>query len=120
MKIFNPLTTATSIGVAIRYLITIAGSLLTILGIVGWLTSDQVQELSQKVQDISAQLPGLLAAAGGIIALVMPIYATITKSSTDRAAEVAKEVDKQIPERSPVVIKTPAGVPDIVVPGKGT
>ncbi len=116
----NPLTTATSIGVALRYLITIAGSVLAILGIVGWLTPDQVQELSQKVQDISAQLPGLVAAVSGIVAIAIPAYATITKSSSDKAAEAAKEIDKNLPADAAVIIKTPANVPDIVVPAPST
>jgi hypothetical protein len=116
----NPLTTATSLGVAIRYLITIVGSVTAILGIVGWLTPEQVAELSQKVQDISAQLPGLVAAVSGIVALIVPLYAMATKSSSDKAAEVAKEVDKHIPDSASVTIKTPEGVPDIVVPADAT
>ena len=120
MKIFNPLTTATSLGVAIRYLITIAGSILAILGILGWLTPDQVQALSQKVQDISAQLPGLLAAVSGLVALIVPLYSMATKSSSDKAAEVAKEIDKKMPAESDVMIKTPGIAPDIFVAGKET
>lgn len=117
-KLLSPFTTATSAGVTIRYIITIISSVLTILGILGWLTPDQVQALARKVQEISEQLPGLLAAVSGLITVLVPIYAAITKSSSDKAAKVAKEVDEQIPASAPVTIKTPEGVPDIVVRAK--
>lgn len=106
---FNPLTTATSVGVAIRYAITIAGTILAILGILGWLTPQQVDVLSTKV-------PELLGAIGALVAAIIPLYAALTKSSSDKAASAAKEIDKQIPANSDVVIQTPQGVPDIVVP----
>ena len=111
MKFFNPLTTATSIGVTIRYLTTIVGTLIAILGILNWLTPAQVLELSK-------QVPELFGAIAALIAAFVPLYAIMTKSSSDRAAEVAKQVDAQVPVTAPVVIKTPPDVPDIVVPAK--
>jgi hypothetical protein len=113
---FNPLTTATSVGVAIRYAITIIGAMLTILSIIGWLTPEQLKDLMQKVQDISVQLPGLLTAVAGLITLCAPIYAMLTKSSSDKAAKAAKAIDLKIPLAQDVVIQTPVGQPDIVVP----
>lgn len=94
---------------AIRYAITIAGTILAILGILGWLSPQQVDALSTKV-------PELLGAIGALVAAIIPLYAAVTKSSSDRAASAAKEIDKQIPASAPVVIQTPQGVPDIVVP----
>jgi hypothetical protein len=48
----------------------------------------------------------------------VPIYAAITKSNSDKASEVANVVDAEVPADAPVVIKTPQGVPDIVVAPK--
>jgi hypothetical protein len=114
-KLLSPFTTATSAGVTIRYIITIITSMLAILGTLGLLTPGQVEDVLRKVQEISGQLPALLAAVSGLIAVFVPIYAAMTKSSSDKAAKVAKEVDEQIPASAPVTIKTPDGVPDIVV-----
>lgn len=116
--LLSPFTTATSAGVTIRYVITIISSVLTILGILGWLTPDQVQALARKVAEISEQLPGLLAAVSGLIAVLVPVYAAVTKASSDKAHEVAKKVDEEIPAGASVTIKTPEGVPDIVVPAQ--
>lgn len=110
-KILAPLTTATSAGVALRYLTAMAGSILAILGILGWLSPEQVEALSK-------QVPDLLAAIGGLAAILIPIYATLTKSSSDKAAEAARAIDREVPAQATVLIKTPAGQPDIVVPGK--
>lgn len=115
-QILSPLTTATSVGVAIRYVVTIISSVIAILSILGWLTPEQVQEIARKVEQVSGQVPGLIAAVAGLIALLTPIYAIVTKSSSDKAASAAKEIDKQIPAGEDVVIKTPAGVPDITIP----
>jgi len=105
----NPLTTATSIGVAIRYAATIVGTVITIGGVLNWLTPQQVDELSR-------QVPELFAALTALLTLLIPLYAIVTKSSSDKAAEAAKEIDKQIPPSQDVVIQTPVGQPDIVVP----
>lgn len=110
-KLLSPLTTASSIGVAIRYLTTIAGSIIAILGILGWLTPEQSEALTK-------QVPELLAAIGALVAAAIPLYAIWTKSSSDKAAEVAKEVDKKIPPEATVRIPTPGAAPDIVVTPK--
>ena len=112
-KLLSPLTTATSLGVAVRYVTTILGSIIAILGILGWLTPEQAEALTQ-------QVPVLLAAIAALVSAVIPLYAIWTKSSSDKAAEAAKEIDKKVPASAPVVIQTPAGVPDIVVPPKPT
>lgn len=114
-KIF---TTANSAGVVLRYLGTILGSLLAIAGILGVLTPEEIASITAKVRDISAQLPELLTAIGALMAIVIPTYAAVTKASSDKAAEVAKEVDKLVPPEQTVVIKTPVGIPDVIVPPK--
>jgi hypothetical protein len=108
-KLLKPLTTAAPLGVATRDLVTGIGAILAMLGILGFLTDEQVAELTK-------QAPALLTALGTLIYVSMSIYRALFKSSSDKAAEVAKEVDAKIDPNSPVVIKTPAGVPDITVP----
>jgi len=110
-KILTPLTTANSFGVATRYLTTMATTVVAMLGILGYLSDEQTEALTRSI-------PELLAAASAFVALVLPLYAILTKSSSDKAAEVAKMVDAEVPKQSPVVIQTPAGVPDIVVQAK--
>lgn len=108
-KLLTPFTTAAGTGVAVRYLTTIIGAILAILGALGLLSPEQIEIITREV-------PGLLAALAGLYAAGMVVYATMTKSSSDKAAEVAKKVDAEIAPESPVVIRTPAGAPDIVVP----
>lgn len=119
-KLTNPLTTASSLGVALRYISTIVGSIITILAIVGWLTQEQVAELNRMIEQISLQVPGLVAAISGLVPLIITLYAILTKSSSDKAAAAAKKIDAELPPSAPVIIKTPDGVPDIKVlpPGK--
>jgi hypothetical protein len=111
-KILSPLTTASSLGVSLRYLSTIAGTVLTILGLFGLLTPEQVAELTR-------QVPELISALGALIAVAVPAYAVLTKSSSDKAATAAKAIDRDVPFDQPVRIKTPAGSPDIVVTPEG-
>lgn len=113
MKIYNPLATASSIGVATRYVLTIASTIITILGILNWLTPEQVAALSK-------QVPELVGAFSALVVAALPLYAIITKSSSDKAAEIAKKVDEKVPESAPVVIQTPAGMDNIFVSGRGT
>lgn len=107
---WNPLTTATSVGVAVRYFSAMLGMVLTVVGLLGWLTPEQVADLREMMPDVTA-------AVGVIISAAVTTYAIVTKSSSDKAAEVAKQVDDKVPKESPVEIRTPAGVPDIRVPG---
>lgn len=102
------LTTAEPIGVATRDIVVIVGAALTVLGTLGLLTEEQVQTLTE-------QAPILLASLGAVMTVGMSVYRTITKSMSDRAAEVAKETDAAIPPSQTVTVKTPAGEPDIKV-----
>lgn len=108
-KILKPFVTSAATGVTTRYLTVIISTAITVLGLLGWLDAGQVAALKGTV-------PELLAAVTGLITVLVTAYAILTKSSSDKAAEVAKEVDAN--PGAPVVIKTPAGVPDIVVKDK--
>lgn len=107
----NPITTARPVGVAVRDGIVIVGSIIAVLGVLGLLTPEQVAELTQAA-------PALMTAIGAAITGGMSAYRILTKSHSDKAAEVAKEVDAKVPPAAPVEIKTPSGVPDILVPGQ--
>lgn len=107
----NILTTAEPIGVVSRDIFVIIGAILTVLGALGLLTEEQVQVLTE-------QFPVLFTAVGAIMTVGMAAYRAITKSSSDKAAEVAKEVDAKIPKADPVEIKTPGEGADIKVPGE--
>ncbi|UPT53424.1 hypothetical protein [Synechococcus phage Ssp-JY39] len=111
-KLLSIFTTATATGVSLRYLTTIVGSVLTIFGILGWLSPDQVEALRVAV-------PEFTAAIGALVAAGIPIYAAITKSSSDKAAAAAKQIDAKVPKNSQVVIKSPGSRSDIVVQPDG-
>lgn len=106
----NPITTARPVGVAVRDGVVVIGSIIAVLGVLGLLTPEQVAELTQAA-------PAFMTALGAVLAGGMSIYRVVTKSHSDKAAEVAKEVDAKVPAAAPVEIKTPPGVPDIVVSG---
>jgi hypothetical protein len=107
-QLLTPLTTATAAGVTVRYTTTIVASVLAILGVLGWLSAEQVETLSK-------QVPELIGAIAALIAVAIPIYAAWTKSSSDKAAEVAKQIDEKIPPKDTVTVKTPPGQSDIKV-----
>jgi len=107
-KLLTPFTTAAPVGVAMRDFITGIGAILAMLGVLGFLTDDQVAELTR-------QAPAVLTAIGTLIYGAMTIYRSLTKSSSDKAAEAAKQIDAKVPKEAQVVIKTPGGRPDIVV-----
>lgn len=109
-KLFSPFTTAAPIGVVMRDIALAVGSILTVLGVLGLLSEEQVAALTE-------QAPVLFTSIGAVIAASVSVYRTITKSSSDKAHEVAKQVDQKVPPSAPVVITTPTGVPDIRVPG---
>lgn len=117
-KIFAPFTSATGTGVTIRDVTMLIGSLLAILGILGILSPDQVDAIKKQVEVLTD--PKLLTALGFAITAGVSIYRNITKSSSDKAAAVAKEVDAGVKDgvllkSAPVVIKTPGKSEDIVV-----
>ena len=106
----NPLTTAAQSGVIIRYVTAMLGSVVALLGVLGFLSEEQVRALTE-------QAPVIMTALGSIVSGAVVVYAAITKSSSDKAAEVAKQVDAQVAPAESVTIKTPEDQPDIVVAG---
>lgn len=115
--LLRPLTTARAGGVVFRDAFIAVGSIIALLGVVGVLSPEQVAELKRIIEDISGQLPAILAALGAIMTAGMSVYRAVYKSSSDKAAEVAAKVDASVPPSKTVHIKTPDGVPDIVVHG---
>lgn len=109
----NPLsifTTAEPVGVATRDLVVVAGAVLAVLGALGLLDEEQVKALTEAA-------PGLFLAIGSLATIGTSVYRTLMKSSSDKATEIAKEVDAKIPPSMPVEIKTPGDQPDIKVAG---
>lgn len=106
--LLKPFVTSAASGVSTRYLTVIVSTALTVLGLLGWLDDAQVDALKNAV-------PELLGAIAALIAAAIPIYAAITKSSSDKAAEAAKQIDQQIPASSKVEIVTPGSKPNIIV-----
>ncbi|HTV67503.1 MAG TPA: hypothetical protein VMF90_03105 [Rhizobiaceae bacterium] len=111
-KLLSPLTTAKASGVVLRDAIVVVGSIIAILGMLGFLSPEQVEELTR-------QAPALLTALGTAIVAGMSIYRAVFKSSSDKAAVAAKEIDTKLPVNASVKIETPAGQPDIVVTPAG-
>lgn len=107
-KLTNIFTTATSAGVTTRYLIVVASSMLTLIGALNLLSPEQVEALQ-------AQIPIIASAIGTLIGAIVIVYANITKSHTDKAAEAAKQIDLKIPIADPVVIQTPGKQSDIKI-----
>lgn len=108
MKFTNMFTTAAASGVSLRYLGVIIGSALTVVGILGWLTPEQIETIQN-------QVPSFVEAIGTLMTVVITAYAIITKSSSDKAAEAGKQIDAKLPKSEDVVIKTPDTLPDIKV-----
>jgi len=117
-KLLSPLTTAKASGVLLRDLTVIVGSILTIAGILGYLSPEQIEAIKQQINTISQNLPLVLTALGAMMAAGMSIYRTLFKSTSDKAAEAAKQIDKKLPADAPVKIETPGKQPDIVVQPK--
>lgn len=94
-----------SLPVIVRYAITILASLL--VG-AGWITET---DLPSALQD------QIVTAILALIAVVPAIYAIIKRPSP-KALEAAKAVDAELPKAATVVIQTPGGQPDIIIPAK--
>lgn len=105
-KLFSPLTTAAPIGVAIRDAVVAVGVLLTTLGTLGLLSAEQRDAVQHWITTVSD--PSVIAAVGVLLGLGMSIYRQVTKSMTDKAAEVAKEVDAKVPKDDTVTVKSPS------------
>lgn len=110
-KALSPLTTASTVGVATRYLTVMVGAGLAVAGALGYLSEDQ-----QAV--ISSNADAFISAASALVASAVTIYAIATKSRSDKADSVAKQIDEKIAPSTTVRIETPPGQPDIVVPGE--
>jgi len=114
----NPFTSPEAFGVAVRYVTTNLLSLIALLGTMAALSPEQVMELTKAVNDFMAQLPGLFSTISGLGSIALTAYAVLTKAFSAKAAEAAKEIDKNVPPAAPVEIVTPDGQPNIIVPGK--
>jgi hypothetical protein len=90
----NIFTTPSTIGVATRYITVIITTALTVIGMLKWLSPEQVQELSD-------MLPSLIEAVTGLITIITAAYAVATKARSEKGDAVAKEVDAKIPEAEP-------------------
>jgi len=119
-KLLSPFTTAAPVGVALRDVVVALGALITLLGILGVLTPEQVKELQRIVEDVSGQWPALMTAFGFLLGAGMSIYRIVFKSSSDKAAEAGKQIDAKLAPEAKVEIVTPGSGPNIVVPGKKT
>lgn len=104
-------TTANAAGVTTRYLTVVLTSMLTLIGAFNLMTPEQVEALQ-------GQVPVIVSALGTLVGAIVIIYANVTKSSSDKAAEAAKQIDAKLPPAEPVVIKTPGNQADIRVSGK--
>lgn len=112
-KLIEPFTTSKPIGVAVRDVAVSLGVILAMLGTLGMLTPDQVEEIKGYLATVTD--PAVLAAFGVLLGTGTSIYRTLTKSHTDKAAKVAKEVDAKIPKADDVTIQTAGHQPNIVV-----
>lgn len=110
-KILSPFTTATAGGVVTRYATIILSTALTILGLLNWLSPEQIEALR-------GSIPDFVEALSALVGVAVVIYGVITKSSSDKAAEAAKQIDAKLPPDAPVKIETPGPQPNIVVPAK--
>lgn len=111
--ILTPFTTASSIGVAIRYTSTIIGAIVTILGFLGWLTPEQVEQLTQA-------MPELATAIGALVMAGIPVYAIITKAFSDKAAAAARVIDVERASGNVVSVKDQIGRTLAIVPPKSS
>lgn len=113
--LLKPFTTATAGGTVFRDAFIAVSSIVAVLGTLGVLGPEQVEALRQAVDNISGQWPQIVTALGAVGAAGMSIYRALYKSSSDKAAEAAHQIDTQLAPAEPVVIKTPSGQPDITV-----
>lgn len=117
-KLLTPFTTATAGGTVFRDVFIMAGSIITLLGLLGVLSSEQVDALKKVITDISGNWPAIAAAFGLLMASGMSIYRALFMSSSNKAAEAAHKIDAELPPSARVEIVTPPGQPNIVVPSK--
>lgn len=116
--LLKPFTTPTAAGTVFRDLFLAAGAVITILGILGILTPEQVASLRAAIEQISGQWPAIVAAVGVLMAAGMSLYRAVFKSQTKQEAEVIAAIREELPPQATVEIKTPGSAPNIVVPPK--
>lgn len=107
---WNVFATATATGVAVRYISAMLGMVVAVVGLLGWIPPEQVEELR-------AMVPDAATAVGALLSVVVTVYAVTTKSSSDKAAVVAKTVDSEVPKSAPVIVTTPDGRTSVTVAG---
>lgn len=91
--------------IIVRYAIV---SLMAAMFTHGWLSPEHNAILGENLDILVSAIVGLLTV----------LYALVKRPSA-KAMEAAKAIDAQIPAKQDVVIKTPAGKPDIVVSAQG-
>lgn len=119
-KLLSPFTTATAGGIAFRDFFIALGSLIAAASSLGWLSDAQAAYLKQVLDAILGNWAPLTLVVGTLMYGGMTIYRSALFAMSNKAAEVAKQVDAKVAPSAPVVINTPPGVPDIVVAGTGT
>lgn len=90
--------------VIIRYLLVTAFTVLTTRGLI----SPEAQSI------LSSNIDIIVGAVGGLATVAYALW----RRPSAKALEVAKQVDAKVPADQPVLITTPPGTPDIVVPAK--
>ncbi len=90
--------------VIIRYALV---SLATALATRGFLSTEQNAVLTQNIDVL----------VGALVTLGTVGWALFKRPSA-KAMDAAKAIDKQLPKKEDVVIKTPPNMPDIIVPGQ--
>lgn len=90
--------------IVVRYaIVSLAGAMFAR----GWLTNEQSAILSQNTDLLVSALVGLATLGWALF-----------KRPSSKAMDAAKQIDQKLPAAAPVVIKTPANQPDIVVTPK--
>lgn len=105
----NFLTTASPVGSTSRYSITVLSWIFIAVSV--------YQSLPAETQ---ATLQEFVGPWGALIALIpaiaTPLYGILTKSNSDKAQEVAKIIDAEVPPSTAVVgIKTAGKEPDVPI-----
>lgn len=115
-KLLTPFTTATAGGTVFRDAFIAVGIILSMLGTIGWLDTEQVIALQKAVEDLSGQWPAILALFGVLSSIGMTIYRALFKSSSNRGAALAKKTDAEIPPNVSVKVEAPSTGQTITVP----
>lgn len=107
-KLLKPFTSPTMGGVSTRYLTVIITTALSVLSLVGILDKEQAEFFKTLT-------PEFVGAISTIVLTITTAYAILKKSHSPTAEAVAKTVDAGLPPKTPIVVSTPIGQPDIVI-----